>query len=419
MAIPIRDEMEKRGYKVTYGPDKNIVLYDPKTGRTGTIAHGTYQQDKETGAATINPSYVSSWLNPPTTSTPQQPQTTQQSSPEMDYLRQQLEKFQAYSPPPAYTPEPYEQPYIPEIDLNQAIERARRQVSPMTESMRDTISRVFQENIERLPQILNARGLSPAGGSRIAGERNLAQEKARQLTDIERQQEAQIMELAEAIMNRDTEAVARKQAQDYQQWLGQQQVAMQKYQTDLGQWNALREAASNAVAQLLGQRQWEERFGFEKQTHADALAQQAIENQFAQEQFDWEKDRWQKEFDENVRQFGLQYALSKAKSASGGGGGGRSSSDYKRHAFADALDAVDQAINGGYSREDIKNTILASAGDLAREGVDVNDVLDYLEKRKTADDLQTDAAVAEQVRLDTRPWWQKAADAVLPGSQFR
>lgn len=61
--IPIRSTMEDLGYEVNYNPDTGtITLFDPDSGKTGTISRDAYTV--KNGTAYIKPDYVRSWLKP-------------------------------------------------------------------------------------------------------------------------------------------------------------------------------------------------------------------------------------------------------------------------------------------------------------------------------------------------------------------
>jgi hypothetical protein len=62
--VPIRSSIESRYGQgsVEYNPQTGVItLYDPRTGRVGTIAPDAYVE--QGGTAYINPDYIRSWLN--------------------------------------------------------------------------------------------------------------------------------------------------------------------------------------------------------------------------------------------------------------------------------------------------------------------------------------------------------------------
>lgn len=125
---------------------------------------------------------------------------------------------------------------------------------------------------------------------------------------------------------------------DQQEWSRSQtdiDRAMQLYQTNLGQanyqsgdaYNRLQDTVANKLQQA--QFDWSKRID-ESQLTGNMNGQRTL----AGSQFDWSKSQdlisnqqWEKEFNENVRQFGLEYALQvqSMRQAASGGGGGRSS----------------------------------------------------------------------------------------------
>lgn len=81
--------------------------------------------------------------------------------------------------------------------------------------------------------------------------------------------------------------------------------------------------------------------------------------------------------------------------------------------ISNAMLAAQDAIAKGTSPESVKRNILAQSSQLVTYGIDPNDVIGYV------DSLVSANKQAETAKLKSRPWYQKAADTVLPGAQFR
>lgn len=147
---------------------------------------------------------------------------------------------------------------------------------------------------------------------------------------------------------------------DQQEWQRSQtgmDRAMQLYQTDLGQANYQSGDAYNRLQDSIANKFQQSQFDWSKRMDESALTGNFnSQRTLAGQQFDWGKSQdlisnqqWEKQFNEDVRQFGLQYALQK-QAASGGGGGGRSSGG-----------------SGGYGGTTSGTTQSAPAKNLAKE----------------------------------------------------
>jgi len=107
--IPIRQTMENLGYQVNYNPESRVIsLFDPRSGRTGTISPDAYTI--KNNKAYINPSYVGSWLSGDLSSKPLRQDWTVPKPPELSTVVPRPELPPVVPPPVpqmqlnAYTP---------------------------------------------------------------------------------------------------------------------------------------------------------------------------------------------------------------------------------------------------------------------------------------------------------------------------
>jgi len=87
-----------------------------------------------------------------------------------------------------------------------------------------------------------------------------------------------------------------------------------------------------------------------------------------------------------------------------------------------ALDAVGKAVNLGLSYDEIYNNIYNSAGALTSEGVNIDDVIFYLDSIYPAEQREEEQMTPEEIekkRLQARSGGQRFIDAILPGGQYR
>ncbi len=157
------------------------------------------------------------------------------------------------------------------------------------------------------------------------------------------------------------------------------------------------------------------------------------------------------EFEETKRARALSEALAAQKTAassatlsrtsSGGSSGSAAATkltekERANNALADAQAGIDAALASGTDPETLRKNLYSYEPDLTRQGINVNDVIAYLnnriadskgEPRSSGDPLADiankntfldTAKQAEKQRLDERPWWQKLVD-ILPGEQYR
>jgi ElaB/YqjD/DUF883 family membrane-anchored ribosome-binding protein len=122
---------------------------------------------------------------------------------------------------------------------------------------------------------------------------------------------------------------------------------------------------------------------------------------------------------------------------SGSGVNKPSDNEEKAAKLADSYKAIDNLLATGTDPAEIQKIINDSEADLTRYGLTVEQPILYLNNkvalasggtRSTGDpvkDMQvanaTKAAAdqKEKARLDSRPWWEKAIDTVVPGAQYR
>lgn len=126
-SIPVRSTIEGIYGKgsVNYDPSSRaIYLFDPRTGRTGTIAAGSYSD--QGGTAYINPNDISSWLNPKpvapserlNTASPYQPYLTA-STPGFANMVNLVQSWQEANP--VYMPFPAGTPTLDREKYNEAV----------------------------------------------------------------------------------------------------------------------------------------------------------------------------------------------------------------------------------------------------------------------------------------------------------
>ena len=111
---------------------------------------------------------------------------------------------------------------------------------------------------------------------------------------------------------------------------------------------------------------------------------------------------------------------SSGSSGSSGGSGGtvkQTQTDRYNNATGDAYGAVNSAIASGVPYEKLRTNIINQAGELKSQGVDYNAVITYLDSVYPSDNTTGNAGKTKD--LDSRPWWKKGIDTVLPGAQFR
>jgi len=165
-------------------------------------------------------------------------------------IRQQTPTI-VYPEYPQYTPpSPANLAGEPPLTWEQATQRATEMVNPLAEAARTRTIQMFQEQRERLPYQLAAKGQLSQGALRNA-EEALTQAQALALEQIDMQKLAQALETARQLQTTTQEQAAANLATQWQQWLAQQEANLQRAQlTATEQWRQY-EARRNILAQLV------------------------------------------------------------------------------------------------------------------------------------------------------------------------
>ena len=188
---------------------------------------------------------------------------------------------------------------------------------------------------------------------------------------------------------------------------------------------------ANVLSQLIGQHRAGQQLPFAGGT--PTLAAKEFSHTQEQDQQYMDLKNREMALSEMETQYDVSKPYYKTSSSSGssttGSGTGSQTNltqtDRYNQANGEALKGVADAVNTGLTYDDIKQNILSSAGELKAAGVNVDDVISYLDKMYPQDrKMQEELAMMEQQAADDkqqlkdRPWYQKVVD-ILPGEQFR
>lgn len=165
-------------------------------------------------------------------------------------MQQQIPSVSYPSMPQYYSPSPTNLAGEPPLTWEQATQRATEMVNPLAEAARTRTIQMFQEQREKLPYQLAAKGQLSQGALRNA-EEALTQAQALALEQIDMQKLAQALETARQLQTTTQEQAAANLATQWQQWLAQQEANLQRAQlTATEQWRQY-EAKRNILAQLV------------------------------------------------------------------------------------------------------------------------------------------------------------------------
>lgn len=176
----------------------------------------------------------------------------------------------------------FKPPSMPVMGTQEAMSTAQGQLNPLYQQSRSNAGVVNQQQQQLLRQQLNSRG-QLSGGLANQGAVNLSTGLQRTLGDIDTQYNTQVASLADQLRQRSQEQARQTLNDAFSRWQGQQGLQMQ---ADTANYGVQRDAVGD---------------------------QRYSEEQVYMKARDSIQDQWKlKEFDENVRQFGLQRAMQEA-----------------------------------------------------------------------------------------------------------
>ena len=168
------------------------------------------------------------------------------------------------------------------MGVQEAMTLARSQLNPLYQQARTNAGAINQQQQALLKQQLNARG-QLRGGTANQGAINLSTGLQRTLGDIDTQHNAQVAQLAEQLRQRSQENARQALADAFQRYQAQQGLNMQAQQLNYG-----------VQRDIIGDQRYDEQQAYQRAR--DSIA-----------------DEWkQREFDENVRRYGLERAMQEA-----------------------------------------------------------------------------------------------------------
>lgn len=161
------------------------------------------------------------------------------------------------------------------LSTEDAYAQAGAQLNPLAELARARVNQQYATEKRNLPQYLNARGQS-MGGARIIGEENLLNTQAGNLNNIDMTNNAQVASLAGNLQEKSQNRADALSAQDQDRWKFATQLALQKWQTQLGQSNADRSFNYGVGRDAVGDEQWGKNFGLQQEQFG--LQKNSLEN---------------------------------------------------------------------------------------------------------------------------------------------
>lgn len=275
------------------------------------------------------------------------------------------------SAPPKYSAPSYSQKSYPTLSLAEALSQALAQYQPLADLSKKRNTESYAEQKKKLPQLLNARGQA-FGGARILGEEKLFDDYTDKNNEIDMQTNSNAMAMAQSLTQASENRADTLSGQDFSRWLGEQNLGMSKYQTELGQFNSDRNYDLDVSKVGTANNQFQQNFGLQQ----EQLALQKAVQEWAKDPNNWENELKRRGAEAEIA------ATNRIKTSSGGGSTSSSSS----------LTPTQAAIASVYeynSPEEAITALNSYGAALAAQGVDLSKVRKEMQARWPNFDFNT------------------------------